>query len=55
MKEYVKPTIEISEKQIEKSTADTGNNETEGIYKLLSIYTLSQNNSRIFVDANLAR
>jgi len=42
MKDYVKPTIEIMEKQSENSTADTGSNEIEGIYKFLPIHTLSK-------------
>jgi len=51
MKDYVKPTIEILEKQIEKSIADTNNNEIEGIYKFLPIHTLSKKNNRAYVDA----
>ena len=43
MKDYIKPTIEILENQIEKSIADTGRSDKKSVHKLAFIHTLSQN------------
>ena len=41
MKDYVKPTIEVLKKQIEKSIADTGSSDKQNVHKLGFIHTLS--------------
>ena len=43
MKDYIKPTIEILKKQIEKNIADTSSSDTKNIHKLGFIHTLSPN------------
>lgn len=45
MKNYVKPTLEILEKKIEKSAKYTDNSEAEYIYELGYIHTLTQHNN----------
>jgi len=54
MKTYIKPTIDILAQRTETNLTDTSNNELEGIYKLVPVQTLSQNNNRAYDDAVLA-
>jgi len=53
MKNYVKPTIEVLEKQIEKSTKYNDNSETDHIFELAHIHTLRQSLSRTYDDSKL--
>ena len=53
MKNYIKPTIEILENQIDNSTKYNDNSETDYIYELALIHTLRQNLNRAFDDSKL--